>query len=119
MNADRFRLLVSGVLALGVVTSAVLVAAGVAGALAVGWAGSLSGVPPDGAPATAFGHMGQNLAALRPVGLAQLGLVVLLATPVTRVAASVVAFALERDRLYTAITAIVLLVLLTSIFLLR
>jgi len=43
----------------------------------------------------------------------------LLATPVTRVAASVVGFALEGDRLYTAITLAVLAVLLASIFLLR
>jgi uncharacterized membrane protein len=35
------------------------------------------------------------------------------------VAASVVAFASEGDRLYTAITAIVLAILLASIFLLR
>jgi uncharacterized membrane protein len=45
----------------------------------------------------------------------QLGLLLLIATPVTRVAFSVIAFALERDRLYVVITLIVLAVLLFSL----
>ena len=119
MTADRFRALVSGVLIVGVVSAAALISLGVVTALLVGWSGSLSGAPIGTDAATAFSAMGNNLAALRPVGFAQLGLVVLLATPVARVAASVAAFTLERDRLYAGITAIVLLVLLTSIFILH
>jgi uncharacterized membrane protein len=45
----------------------------------------------------------------------QFGLLVLIATPVARVALSVVAFALERDWMYVAITAIVLAILLYSL----
>jgi uncharacterized membrane protein len=45
----------------------------------------------------------------------QLGLVLLIATPVARVAFSVVAFLLQRDRAYVAITLIVLAVLLFSL----
>jgi len=45
----------------------------------------------------------------------QLGLVLLIATPVARVAFSVVAYALQRDRAYVAITLIVLAVLLFSL----
>ena len=45
----------------------------------------------------------------------QLGLVLLIATPVARVAFSVVAFLLQRDRTYVAITLIVLAVLLFSL----
>src|SRR5450755_1037167 len=45
----------------------------------------------------------------------QLGLVLLIATPVARVAFSVVAFALQRDRIYVAITLMVLAVLLFSL----
>jgi uncharacterized membrane protein len=45
----------------------------------------------------------------------QLGLLILIATPVARVAFSVVAFALERDRLYVGITLVVLAVLLFSL----
>jgi uncharacterized membrane protein len=52
---------------------------------------------------------------LRGRGLIQLGLLLLLATPVARVAFSIVAFALQRDRLYVAVTLIVLGVLIYSI----
>jgi uncharacterized membrane protein len=45
----------------------------------------------------------------------ELGLLLLVATPVARVAFSVVAFALERDRTYVVITLIVLAVLLVSL----
>jgi len=45
----------------------------------------------------------------------QLGLVLLIATPVARVAFSVAAFALERDRAYVTITVVVLAVLLFSL----
>jgi len=53
------------------------------------------------------------------VAFAQAGLLVLIATPVVRVMASVVAFVLERDRLYAAITIAVLAILLVSLFGLR
>ncbi|MGH9431680.1 MAG: DUF1634 domain-containing protein [Terriglobia bacterium] len=52
---------------------------------------------------------------LRPRGIIQFGLLLLIATPVARVAFSAVAFALERDRLYVVITLIVLGVLLYSL----
>jgi len=45
----------------------------------------------------------------------QLGLLLLIATPVARVAFTVVAFVLERDRMYVIVTLIVLLVLLFSL----
>jgi uncharacterized membrane protein len=66
-----------------------------------------------------FGGLPTRLAALEPLAITQLGLLALLATPVVRVAASVVGFALERDRLYMTITLAVLVILLTSIFLVR
>ena len=46
----------------------------------------------------------------------QLGLLLLIATPVARVLFSAVAFAIERDYLYTFITLIVLGILLYSLF---
>jgi len=52
---------------------------------------------------------------LRPRGIIQFGLLLLIATPVARVAFSAVAFALEKDRLYVVITLIVLAVLLFSL----
>ncbi len=48
-------------------------------------------------------------------GFIQLGLLFLIATPIVRVAFSVVAFALERDRMYVVFTLIVLAVLLYSL----
>ena len=50
----------------------------------------------------------------RGQGLIQLGLLLLIATPIARVAFSVVGFAIERDRLYVIFTLIVLAVLLYS-----
>lgn len=48
-------------------------------------------------------------------GLIQLGLVVLIATPVARVVMAVVGFQLERDKMYVAVSLIVLAVLLYSL----
>lgn len=48
-------------------------------------------------------------------GLIQLGLLLLIATPIARVAFSVAGFAIERDRLYVALTLIVLAILLYSL----
>ena len=56
----------------------------------------------------------QSVIVGRGQGLIQLGLLLLIATPIARVAFSVVGFAIERDRLYVAFTLIVLAVLLYS-----
>jgi uncharacterized membrane protein len=48
-------------------------------------------------------------------GLIQLGLLILIATPVARVAFSVLAFAAERDWLYVVVTLIVLAILVYSL----
>ncbi len=45
----------------------------------------------------------------------QLGLLMLIATPVARVVFAVIAFALERDRLYIAVSLIVLAILVFSV----
>jgi uncharacterized membrane protein len=71
------------------------------------------GVPPQlhtlsGIVSGAF-H-GQSLAII------QLGLLMLIATPIARVLFSVIAFLLERDFLYVVVSAIVLAVLLFSLF---
>jgi uncharacterized membrane protein len=62
--------------------------------------------------------------ALAPVGntnwglaIAQLGIMILLLTPIIRVAFSVIGFAMENDRLYVAITCIVLATLVGSLLL--
>jgi len=57
----------------------------------------------------------RNIGAFNSLGIIQLGLLVLIATPIVRVMLSVVAFALERDLLYVAATLIVLGILLYSL----
>jgi uncharacterized membrane protein len=52
---------------------------------------------------------------LHPRGIIQLGLVLLIATPVARVAFSVFAFAVERDRMYVVFTLMVLGILILSL----
>lgn len=51
-----------------------------------------------------------------PGAIVQLGLVLLIATPVARVALTLAAFAAQRDRLYVAMTALVLVLLLVGLF---
>jgi uncharacterized membrane protein len=48
-------------------------------------------------------------------GIIQLGLLILIATPVARVAFSAIAFGLQRDRLYIVVTLIVLAILIFSL----
>ena len=48
-------------------------------------------------------------------GVIQLGLLLLIATPVARVAFSIFAFALQRDRTYVIVTLVVLAVLIYSL----
>jgi uncharacterized membrane protein len=62
-----------------------------------------------------LGVMGFALSG-RGQGLIQLGVLLLIATPVARVAFSVYFFARQRDRLYIVVTVIVLVLLLFSLF---
>ncbi len=52
---------------------------------------------------------------IRSVGIIQLGLLLLIATPVARVIFSVFAFMIQRDYMYALVTSIVLAVLILSI----
>jgi uncharacterized membrane protein len=58
----------------------------------------------------------QDALAVSARGIIQLGLLVLVATPVARVLFSAIAFALQRDLTYVVLTLIVLAVLLYSLF---
>lgn len=57
----------------------------------------------------------REVMSMRGTGMIFLGLLLLIATPVARVAFSVVGFALERDRTYVVVTLIVLAILLFSL----
>ncbi|NCD70139.1 DUF1634 domain-containing protein [Mucilaginibacter agri] len=82
-----------------------------------------------GSPVPAYHHFvgteagfttaGEVLSGLRhgsPKGIIQAGIIVLIATPILRIAFSLLGFILEKDRMYTGITIIVLAVMLFSIF---
>jgi uncharacterized membrane protein len=111
----RVELLIGRVLQAGVLVAAVVIITGVALMLARGG---------GGAPPSAF-HVFHGVSPLASVrGIVQgalvrdgravvaLGLVLLVATPVARVALTLVAFVLQRDRLYVGLTAVVLALLL-------
>ncbi len=72
-------------------------------------------------PGAAFPHtlhdVVEGLRTWRGQAVIAVGLMVLIATPILRVAASIVAFAVERDLVYVLITSVVLAVLLASFLL--
>ena len=105
----------------GVVLSSVVVASGLVLVLFA---------PPAGTPGTLQGAIAANFGrpTLSPsalaaeiahgsaLGVLQLGLLILVATPITRVAASVLLFLREKDTLYFGVTALVLVMLLLALF---
>jgi uncharacterized membrane protein len=107
---------VGGLLRAGVLTAAAVVAVGAVLYLVQAGQGhpdyaSFKGEPPglETIPAIAAGAM-----ELQGKAVIQLGLLLLIATPVARVALLLVAFAVQRDRLYVVITVVVLVVLIVS-----
>ncbi len=78
--------------------------------------GLIQGAPvPESVPP--FGQILPMAVAFRPAGIMALGLLVLIATPILRVAGSVLAFIYERDWRYALVTFVVFLIVLTSILL--
>ena len=64
-------------------------------------------------------HLGGVIAGIKvgdPAAFIQLAVLLLIATPVVRVAFALVAFAIERDKLYMLVSAVVLAVLLYGFF---
>jgi len=73
-------------------------------------------VIPHGDYPNTLASIATGLSQLKPFAIIQLGVIVLLATPVIRVFASLVLFAIEKDKPFVLITLFVLLVLLFSFF---
>lgn len=119
MSARRLRLIVSMILTVGVIVSATLITVGFIGSLLVGWRGSLLGDARLVTSRTDFSDLVNGLASLRPQAIAQLGLIALVATPIARVIASLVAFWAASDRIYVAITLVVLAILVASVLVVR
>jgi uncharacterized membrane protein len=121
-NADYdLNSIISRVLKYGVIISTVLLLTGLTLIIMerpVGLPSSVQQLVSSnyGKPTLDVGQLFSGAAQGMPIFVIQLGLVVLLATPVVRVFASVIVFAAERDRTYVAITLTVLAILLVSIF---
>ncbi len=122
------EVIISWILRVGVLASALLIALGVALLFVTGKTGyggsfnDLAGlVQYNQGQHVAFpttpGDVLVGLAQFKPYAFIALGLLVLILTPVIRVAASVVIFLLERDLAYVFITLIVLIILVVSFLL--
>ena len=119
-DPDSLNVVIGKVLRYGVLLSGVIILLGTFGLAANGGFSDISGVltynetvPHDGldvSPAAMF----HGLVTFSAFSWIELGVVVLIATPVVRVMVSVFLFAAERDRLYVVITAVVLALLLFS-----
>jgi uncharacterized membrane protein len=114
---DAIERLLARLLQVGVVLSTLLVVAG-----GVVFLLHFAAAPPHyhrfaGEPAELSSVAGIVRSALRGDGrgLIQLGLLALVATPLLRVAGSLVAFVLLRDRTYVVLTSIVLVLLASSL----
>ena len=108
----KTELIISGVLRGGVLLSVAVILGGIGFFYALRLLGEL---PHPVFPDTIAGVV-SGLGAGDPVPIIMAGLLILLATPVLRVAVSIVAFMIEEDRTYVIITSLVLAILLFSIF---
>jgi uncharacterized membrane protein len=109
------ELIISNVLRGGVLLSAAIILSGVILFYIQYLTTGGQGIPYNTYPHT-LRAVSRSLAQGNPIGIITLGLLILLATPVMRVAVSIVAFALERDWRYILITSLVLAILLFSFF---
>lgn len=114
---QRIEIVIGNMLRAGVILSAAVVFAG--GALYLvkfgghkPHYGAFHGEPSD---LRGVSQIVEQALSLHARGLIQLGLLLLIATPVARVAFSVAGFAAEKDWLYVGVTLIVLAVLLYSL----
>lgn len=116
-NDKRIETVVGNLLRAGVLTAAAVVAAGAVLFLVRHGGerptyGLFHGEPSD---LRSVAGIVASAVAGSARGLIQLGLLLLVATPVARVVFSVAGFALERDRTYTLITLLVLALLVFSL----
>ena len=71
--------------------------------------------PLSGGPAFDPGDVVANVAALRPAGFIWIGLLVVVGTPAARVAASLIGYSRRGERLMTGVSALILIVIATSV----
>jgi len=121
-DSERFRTVIGVVLRYGVVASFFIVALGSILLFTEGQTGysplesTQSLVGHRDASLVGLGPLLDGVAAGRPYALIDLGLLILLATPLARVAISIPLFLEEGSYAFVAITTTVLAILLLSIF---
>ena len=102
---------IAGTLRWGSYLSALLLAVGVV------WVALDPSVPIQVGPGMPVGVLGEQLATGNPYALMQLGLLVLLATPLLRVVVAAGSFWRIRERRYTVVALLVLLSVAASVWL--
>ena len=117
MTDKTLEILVGRLLRIGVLISAVVVAAGGAFFLVQHHADPVSYNTFHGESAELRSLRGIcNMALhLQSTGIIQLGLLILIATPIARVALAALGFYLEKDRVYVVVSLTVLAILIFSI----
>jgi uncharacterized membrane protein len=117
MNDRRLESIIGNLLRAGVLLAAAIVTAGGLLYLLQHHADTVNyrTFKAGGSDVRSVAGIVSSAAHLRSEGLIQLGLLLLIATPVARVALAVVGFALERDRLYMIVSLIVLAILAFSL----
>jgi uncharacterized membrane protein len=117
MNDQRLEVMIGRLLQSGVLLAAAVVTAGGGLYLARHYSDSANyrHFVAGGPAIQTLSGIIQSAGHLNSEGLMQLGLVLLILTPVARVAMAVVGFFLEKDRLYTVVSLIVLLILAFSL----
>jgi len=121
-NKIDFTFFISNVLRYGVTISAVVIAIGVVLILVGDHPANFPSTIEQlvslnyGRPTANLLALGSGLGSLNPIYIIELGLLILLATPIVRVGMSVVLFAVEKDKIYVGLTLFVLVVLQVAIF---
>ena len=120
-DPESMNVVIGNVLRYGVLVSGITVLIGVLRLISTSSYSDISSMlayNPGTIPHSIFdftlGGLLTGLISLNPYSLIELGVILLIATPVSRVLISVFLFAAEKDRLYVMITALVLAFLLFS-----
>ncbi len=109
---ETTEILLSKTLKFGVIVSATVIGIGLIMLLVTGD----SGYPVKKFP-TSIAQIVTGLVSLKPYAVIMAGILLLILTPVYRVAASIITFMHEKDFRYVIITSIVIIILLLSFFL--
>lgn len=106
---DDIEKIIGKIMQIGVLIAAAVIVIGILDLLITGSTGYPVGVHPH-APGTIL----QGVMQFKAYAIMMLGIFLLILTPVLRVVVSIYAFIKEKDRLYTWITTIVLIILIIA-----